>query len=174
MWKKGSNQEDEGTCLVAFSPGLFEFSLFNLDVNHNLRLNFVNTNAENDEEIWIPLTHHVRDTRRISDFICLRPELENPIMPSSRIHQQHQVSEAGTYTNSTHALIRTRIPSTYRSGAFSVTASYEGEKDVREVGFSVVVYSGNCVQVAWDESVSPPPYSTKVRLLLLSNQVLLY
>lgn len=144
----------------------------NLDVNHNLRLNFVNANAETDENIWILLTRHLRDTRRTSDFICLRAELENPNMPPSRIHhQQHQVSDTGTYTNSTHVLMRTRIPSSYRSGTFGVTVSYEGEKDVREVGFSVVVYSGNDVQVAWDESVSPPPYSTKVRFPLLSNRI---
>lgn len=90
-------------------------------------------------------------------------------MPPSRIHhQQLQVSDTGTYTNSTHVLLRTHIPSSYRSGTFGVTVSYEGEKDVREVGLTVVVYSGNQVQVAWDESISPPPYSAKVQLPLLS------
>lgn len=59
--------------------------------------------------------------------------------------------------------MRTRIPPTYRSGVVVVTASYEGDKDAKEIGFSVVVYSGDSVQVTWDESISPPPYSTKVR-----------
>lgn len=109
------------------------------------------------------LTRHIRDTRRTNDFICLRTEVENPILPpSSRINHQHQVSNTGTYTNSTHVLVRTAIPPSYRSGTAAVTASYEGEKDVREVGFSIVVYSGANVRVAWDESIGPPPYSTKV------------
>ncbi|KAF9453717.1 cysteine proteinase [Macrolepiota fuliginosa MF-IS2] len=150
MWKRGS-QDDE------------------VDANHNLRVNFVNANAHGEEEIWILLTRHIRDTRRTDDFICLRAELEHPVLPpSARLHQQ-QVSNIGTYTNSTHILVRTRIPSSYRSGTVAVMASYEGDKAAKEIGFSVCVYSGASLQITWDESVSPPPYSTKVEGTLTSK-----
>jgi hypothetical protein len=50
-------------------------------------------------------------------------------------------------------------------------ASYEGEKKSKEIGFSVAAYSGPNVQIAWDESATPPPYTTRVCLLSISSAV---
>jgi calpain-7 len=84
-------------------------------------------------------------------------------LPSSaRLNQQYQLSNSGTYTNSTHVLVKTRIPPTHRFGVVAITASYEGDRNAKEIGFSVAVYSGRSVQVAWDEAASPPLYLTRV------------
>ncbi|KAJ3564217.1 hypothetical protein NP233_g8439 [Leucocoprinus birnbaumii] len=135
------------------------------DANHNLRINFINTNPDSDSEIWILLTRHLTQTNRTNDFICLRAEIENPALPPStrtRMNQQHEVSNTGTYTNSSHFLVRTKIPASTRSGVVGVVASYEGEREAKEIGFSVTVFTGRDVKVGWDESVSLPPYSTRV------------
>jgi calpain-7 len=168
MWKRGNN-EAEGRYFSIFSPSqAYKAKRNEVDANHNLRLNFVNANSEAIEEIWILLTRHLRSTQRTQDFICLRVDIENPdLPPSTRIDQQRELSNTGTYTNSSHFLVRTRIPLSDRSGVVAVTASYEGEKEAKEIGFSVSVFSSGNVKVAWDESVNPPPYSTRVRTLIL-------
>ncbi|EKM75828.1 hypothetical protein AGABI1DRAFT_102686 [Agaricus bisporus var. burnettii JB137-S8] len=149
---------------LSWDPGMWKHQInFHGDANHNLRISFVNVNAQTEEEIWILLTRHVRETRCTTDFICLRAELEDSALPpSARLNQQYQLSNTGTYTNSTHVLNKIRIQPTHRSGVVAVTASYEGDKDAREIGFSVVVYSGGSVQVAWDENTNTPPYMTRV------------
>ncbi|KAF5355191.1 hypothetical protein D9756_005675 [Leucocoprinus leucothites] len=151
MWKRGSSEAE-------------------VDANHNLHVNFVNVNSESDEEIWILLTRHLLSTHRTHDFICLRAQVGNPALPvSTRMNQLHEVSNAGTYTNSSHFLVRTRIPAATRSGVVAVVASYEGEKEAKEIGFTVSVFSRVNVKVAWDESASPPPYSTRVEGVLTSK-----
>lgn len=46
-----------------------------------------------DEEIWVLLTRHVTDTRRTSDFIALKVEIEDDLIPFSRaIENQHILS----------------------------------------------------------------------------------
>ena len=51
------------------------------------------TSSTFDEEIWVLLTRHVTDTHRTSDFITLKVEIEDDLVPISRIvENQHILS----------------------------------------------------------------------------------
>jgi calpain-7 len=52
-----------------------------------------NTSSFSDEEIWVLLTRHVTDTHRTSDFIALKVEIEDDLIPiSSIVENQHTLS----------------------------------------------------------------------------------
>ena len=52
-----------------------------------------NTSSFFDEEIWVLLTRHVTDTHRTSDFIALKVEIEDDLIPISRVvENQHILS----------------------------------------------------------------------------------
>lgn len=78
-----------------------------------------------DEEIWVLLTRHVVDTRRSTDFIALRVELEDDFVQATDVVESQRALSMkviidpcrssidqwssiiqGTYTNSTHVLVR--------------------------------------------------------------------
>lgn len=129
------------------------------DASRHVRLNF-NTTSLAEEEIWVLLTRHVVQTSRNLDFIALRIEIEDNILPAVLPMNQLNSLSTGTYTNSTHILRRIRIPSSQRSGALSILGSYDG--DAREVGFSLSAYSHSSIDISWDENVPDPPYTKKV------------
>ena len=52
-----------------------------------------NTSSLFDEEIWVLLTRHVTDTHRTSDFIALKVEIEDDLIPiSGVVENQHTLS----------------------------------------------------------------------------------
>lgn len=52
-----------------------------------------NTSSISDEEIWVLLTRHVTDTHRTSDFIALKVEIEDDLIPiSGAVGNQHTLS----------------------------------------------------------------------------------
>ncbi|KIM39736.1 hypothetical protein M413DRAFT_446644 [Hebeloma cylindrosporum] len=121
-----------------------------------------------DEEIWLLLTRHVVDTHRTSDFTALRVEVEDDVAPrENAVENQHILSSKGTYTNSTHILVRTRVPLSQRSGVLSVSASYDG--DAREVGFTLTAYAKQNTKISWIKDRMTPPYTSKVQGLLTSK-----
>ena len=50
--------------------------------NQHLRVKF-NNSADEDDEIWLLLTRHVVDTRRTSEYIALRVQIEDDTSPGS-------------------------------------------------------------------------------------------
>ncbi|KAF8150612.1 hypothetical protein B0H34DRAFT_801552 [Crassisporium funariophilum] len=145
MWKR-SGQTDTGS--------------------RQLQMNF-NTSGAVDGEIWVLLTRHVVDTRRDSDFIALRVEIEDDLMHGRRVGKHDILSSNGTYTNSTHILARTRIPASQRSGTLTILASYDG--DHSEVGFTLSAYAKKDMNAAWIENTPAPPYTAKVEGTLTSK-----
>ncbi|TFK45065.1 hypothetical protein BDQ12DRAFT_674049 [Crucibulum laeve] len=133
---------------------------------HHVRLKFTNGCSE-DEEIWVLLTRHIVDTKRTSDFIALKVEMEDDLLPAARAVDLHMMSATGTYTNSTHVLVRTRIPSSQMSGSLSIFASYEGESG--QVGFTLTAYAPVDMKIAWDEHIPVPPFSSKVEGTLINK-----
>ncbi|KAF8962724.1 hypothetical protein BDZ97DRAFT_1702205 [Flammula alnicola] len=124
--------------------------------------------GRSDEEIWVLLTRHVVDTHRMSDFVALRVDMEDDLMPgTSFLENQRTLSSKGTYTNSTHILTRTRIPTSQRSGILCISASYDG--DAREVGFTLTAYAKDRTKVSWIDNKSIPPYTTTVEGSFTSN-----
>ncbi|KDR76346.1 hypothetical protein GALMADRAFT_247750 [Galerina marginata CBS 339.88] len=114
-----------------------------------------------DEEILVLLTSHVVDTRRTSDFIALRVDMEDDLTNGMDIAKNQQILSAkGTYTNSTHILSRNRVPKSQRTGILSITASYDG--DAREVGFTLTAYSKATTKISLVENKSTPPFTRKV------------
>ena len=52
-----------------------------------------NTSSFSDEEIWVLLTRHVTNTHRTSDFVALKVEIEDDLIPISRVvENQHTLS----------------------------------------------------------------------------------
>ncbi|KAF8891859.1 hypothetical protein BD779DRAFT_1513523 [Infundibulicybe gibba] len=118
------------------------------------------------EEVWLLLTRHVSETRRISDFISLRAEVGDNI-PAGGLNSYSTIDINGTYTNSTHALARVTIPPSQPSGFLSVLASYDGE--AKEVGFTLTVYASPRMNIAWDERIHTPPFTVKVDGALITK-----
>ncbi|KAJ7125274.1 hypothetical protein C8R44DRAFT_875091 [Mycena epipterygia] len=132
----------------------------------HLRLKFDSTSRNDEEEVWVLLTRHVVDTRRTSDFISLRVQLEDDLTGSADSGDQRKIATKGTYTNSTHVLARTRLPF-QSSSSLSVLASYDGQAS--EVGFTLSVYAPSTANITWDESLPAPPFSSKVEGTLTSK-----
>ncbi|KAJ7655627.1 hypothetical protein DFH06DRAFT_480739 [Mycena polygramma] len=132
----------------------------------HLRLNFDHTGNNSQDEVWVLLTRHVADTRRTTDFISLRVQLEDSFAGSADSGDQRKIATKGTYTNSTHVLARTRLPA-HASGTLSVFAAYDGQ--AAEVGFTLSVYAPATAKIAWDESVPKPPFTQKVDGTLTSK-----
>ncbi|KAF8807060.1 hypothetical protein BYT27DRAFT_7242680 [Phlegmacium glaucopus] len=138
-----------------------------LNGSRQVHLEF-NTSSFFDQEIWVLLMRHVPDTHRISDFIALKVEIEDDLMPLSRVvENQHILSSKGTYTNSTHILARIRIPISQRSGTLSILASYDG--DARELGFTLSAFAKSSMNITWVENTPTPPYTYKVEGCLTSK-----
>ncbi|KAJ7736872.1 hypothetical protein B0H16DRAFT_1572895 [Mycena metata] len=131
----------------------------------HLRLTFDNASNGGENEVWVLLTRHVADTRRTSDFISLRVQLEDDFAGANS-GDQRELAIKGTYTNSTHVLARTRLPA-QTSGSLSVFAAYDGQ--AAEVGFTLSVYAPSTAKIAWNENVAPPPFTSKVDGTLTSK-----
>ncbi|KAJ7072817.1 hypothetical protein C8F01DRAFT_1105319 [Mycena amicta] len=128
----------------------------------NLHVKYQFTGSSLEDEVWILLTRHVSNTRQTTDFICLRVQLEDQLGGSFDLGEsQRKIATMiqGTYTNSTHMLVRTNLPPQSR-GLLSVFASYDGPSG--QVGFTVSVYAPACATIAWDERVRTPPFSSKI------------
>ncbi|KAF9012688.1 hypothetical protein BDQ17DRAFT_1344439 [Cyathus striatus] len=126
--------------------------------SHQARLKFLNNASE--EEVWILLTRHIVETQRTTDFISLRVEVEDDSVPVPRTVDLHTISSTGTYTNSSHVLVRSRIPRSQKSGALSIFASYEGPSN--KIGFTLTAYATYNNIISWDESPPVSTYFTKV------------
>ncbi|KJA22940.1 hypothetical protein HYPSUDRAFT_138453, partial [Hypholoma sublateritium FD-334 SS-4] len=126
----------------------------------HLQIEFDRSDTRN-EEIWILLTRHIVDTHRTSDFAALRVELEDDLIPTATIvENQRTLSSKGTYTNSTHILVRKRIPTFQKSGVLSISASYDG--DAREVGFTLAAYAEEGTNISWVDNKVNPPYTDTI------------
>ncbi|KAJ6491676.1 hypothetical protein C8R47DRAFT_976286 [Mycena vitilis] len=132
----------------------------------HLRLNFDHTSNNSQDEVWVLLTRHVADTRRTTDFISLRVQLEDSFAGSADSGDQRKIATKGTYTNSTHVLARTRLPA-HGSVTLSVFAAYDGQ--AAEVGFTLSVYAPATAKIAWDEIAPRPPFTQKVDGTLTSK-----
>lgn len=132
-----------------------------------LILRFTKSNPEVEEEIWVLLTRHVKDSSRTSDFISLKIEVEDELQSISSVVDQTTIAAKGTYTNSRHILIRTKVFASQTSGVLSIFMSYDG--DATEVGFTLTAYASSDFNIAWDESASIPPFTRKVEGVLTNK-----
>ena len=87
----------------------------------------VENKKEHSEEVWILLTRHVVDSSRTAEFISLEVEVEDELRSYSKAVDQTTIAAKvrefyvngyrssywsrfqGTYTNSTHILVRRSI-----------------------------------------------------------------
>ena len=85
MWKHNGSIEDRTNSFLhsKYSIIAYQFSL----ASRHVRLNF-NTTSPGDEEIWVLLTQHVVQTSRSLDFIALRIEIEDNILPAVLLMNQ--------------------------------------------------------------------------------------
>ncbi|KAG5646200.1 hypothetical protein DXG03_004026 [Asterophora parasitica] len=121
-----------------------------------------------EQEIWLLLTRHVIDSSRISDFISLKVDVEDELLCSaSHVADRMVVASKGTYTNSTHVLVRTKIFASQPSGVLSIFTSYDG--DAMEVGFTLTAYASSDFDLSWDETIPTPPYTKKIDGVLTSK-----
>lgn len=118
-WKQAGTGEQR-IFFFSFFPNSLKFLL--IGSTRHLRLKFDSTSRNDEEEIWVLLTRHVVDTRRTSDFISLRVQLEDDLAGSADSGDQRKIAtkvpcfsaaryanscpSQGTYTNSTHVLVR--------------------------------------------------------------------
>ncbi|KAK2467728.1 hypothetical protein APHAL10511_000023 [Amanita phalloides] len=122
------------------------------------RLQLFFRNAMPDTPVWILLTRHVSDTKRTSDFISLRVEVEEDSSAVIGPVMQLTLTDKGSFTNGVHVLAKTRV--TGDSGVLAITASYDGDAD--DVGYTINAYAGEGIDLVWDESVPQPPYTESV------------
>ncbi|KAG9221284.1 hypothetical protein CCMSSC00406_0008881 [Pleurotus cornucopiae] len=116
--------------------------------------------GDEPDEIWILLTRHLYKTNQTSEYISAKVDIEDVLATqTSSSVDLDRVAVKGTYTNSTHVLVRTRIPTTQRSGALSIFVSYDGPSS--EIGYSVIAYSHRTI--SWGKSAVKPPFSTTVK-----------
>lgn len=88
MWKRCGEDNQNGSRFSS-SPS---HSLLIFQGPRQIQLEF-NTSSLSDEEIWVLLTRHVTDTHRTSDFIALKVEIEDDLIPiSSVVENQHTLS----------------------------------------------------------------------------------
>ena len=78
--------------MVAIYPAALFILCSLIEGARQVQLEF-NTSSLFDEEIWVLLTRHVIDTHRTSDFIALKVEIEDDLIPiSSVVENQHTLS----------------------------------------------------------------------------------
>ena len=79
MWKRSGSIEDGTNFFLHPKYSIISY-LFSLASRH-VRMNF-NATSLTEEEIWVLLTRHVVQTSRNLDFIALRIEIEDNILPA--------------------------------------------------------------------------------------------
>ncbi|EGO00763.1 hypothetical protein SERLA73DRAFT_178686 [Serpula lacrymans var. lacrymans S7.3] len=122
--------------------------------SHHLRLQLCACRDQSElQEIWILLTRHIVNSRQTSDYIALNVQNEEGNIAPMDINK---IASKGTYTNSVHVLVRTRVDKV--SGTLSILVSYDGPSE--DVCFTVSAYSS--LEIQWDKSVPSPFHSTKV------------
>ena len=88
MWKRCGEVNQNGSRYPVALLTLYSF----VQGPRKIQLEF-NTSSLSDEEIWVLLTRHVTDTHRTSDFIALKVETEDDLIPISRVvENQHTLS----------------------------------------------------------------------------------
>ncbi|KAG6910420.1 hypothetical protein DXG01_010775 [Tephrocybe rancida] len=120
-----------------------------------------------EEDIWILLTRHVTDSSRTSDYISLKVEVEDDLQGTTNFVEQTAIAAKGTYTNSTHVLVRVKVLASLPSGILSIFTSYDG--DGIEVGFTIAAYASSNLDISWDETISIPPFTRKIHGILTSK-----
>jgi hypothetical protein len=136
------------------------------------------------EEVWILLTRHRIDTRRLSEFISLHAEYDDghPDTPKSFADTSRT---QGVYTDNPHVLVRTitqgkaapktdidvkvrvTVPPSDASSTISLNASYDGPFD--DVGFTVTAYSR--LTMRWDETPRKLPFDLRVSGCSVSQDI---
>ncbi|KNZ75773.1 Calpain-like protease palB/RIM13, partial [Termitomyces sp. J132] len=130
-------------------------------------LRFAKRSPRVEEEILVLLTRHVTDSSRTMDYISLKVQLEDDMEGRSNFLDQTTIAARGTYTNSTHVLVRTKVLSSMPSGVLSIFASYDG--DGTEVGYTLSAYATSDFDISWDETPSSPPFTKKIEGILTSK-----
>ncbi|KAF5317385.1 hypothetical protein D9611_003702 [Ephemerocybe angulata] len=139
------------------------------DVSKQLYLSFTRDDSStcDHEEVWVLLTRHTADTRKTEAFIALKVQVEDELHDRAPAARQATCTTE-TYTNSTHILVRTRLPSNERSGLVSILASYDDGSATSSpnctfpVGFTLSAYAPASTSIKWLEASTPPPYTSKV------------
>ena len=86
MWNRSGEDDQNGTHLRS-SP---LHACLPLQGSRLVQLEF-STSSLFDEEIWVLLTKHVTNTHRILDFIALKVEIEDDLIPISRVVENQYI-----------------------------------------------------------------------------------
>ncbi|KAF9268466.1 cysteine proteinase [Marasmius fiardii PR-910] len=127
----------------------------------------INSSTDENDEILVLLSRHIDDTRRTSEFIALKVQLEDEEVDAlvTDHGNDYTISTKGSYTNSPHILARVPISKSYlskqSSATLSVSALYDGQSTV-DVGYTISVYAGSQTKLAWDNRSEAPMFSKEI------------
>jgi len=68
-----------------------------------------NTSSSFDQEIWVLLTRHVTDTHRTSDFSALKVEIEDDLIPISRVVESQHILSSKVCSRSSLSSLRFKL-----------------------------------------------------------------
>ncbi|KAI1791151.1 hypothetical protein LXA43DRAFT_1082820 [Ganoderma leucocontextum] len=106
-----------------------------------------------DEEVWILLSRHLRSHRVQEEYIALTADGGF----GTGVSSGHDVlSTKGEYTNVPHVLVKAKT--SHAEDVWTIVASYEGERE--DVGFTITVYSHR--KASWIHAPSKLLYSKDV------------
>ncbi|KIK22314.1 hypothetical protein PISMIDRAFT_102567, partial [Pisolithus microcarpus 441] len=136
MWKPRSAEDKEQSCIR-------HLRLLYSYVSSSSQSSY-DTYPVSDNDVWVLLTRHLPDTQRTGEYITVTVDAEDEwadvgTSPGS-----------GTYTTSTHILVRTKVRVSQAPRALTVLACYDGPFD--DVCFTVSVLCGSGLSIKWDEN----------------------
>ncbi|KAF9073543.1 hypothetical protein BDP27DRAFT_1390928 [Rhodocollybia butyracea] len=124
---------------------------------HQVRANLRSTGSEQGE-IWVLLTRHINNTRKSGIFIACKVQVEDDEADYPFVSdKQQQLSNKGTYTNSPHVLIRTKITPLNHSASLSIFAMCEDPSD--DIGFDITIYAPTHLALTWKENLLKFPFT---------------
>ncbi|KAG7091220.1 hypothetical protein E1B28_010271 [Marasmius oreades] len=112
------------------------------------------SSTDEDDEILVLLSRHIEDTRKTSEFIALKVQLEDEEVEilAANHDSDHAISTKGSYTNSPHILARLPISRSYlseqSSAILSISVLYDGQLTT-EVGYTISVYAKSHLKLTW-------------------------
>ncbi|KAI6029389.1 hypothetical protein BKA83DRAFT_4218216 [Pisolithus microcarpus] len=174
MWKPRSAEDKEQSCIRHLRLVIF------------IRVKFVSIQLRqriqvSDNDVWVLLTRHLPDTQRTGEYITVTVDAEDEWADVGDVpgEAKAEAEIKGTYTTSTHILVRTKVrvsqaprnesrssapsllplspiqrpttPGSAASSSFSLKLScYDGPFD--DVCFTVSVLCGSGLSIKWDEN----------------------
>ncbi|KAJ4483777.1 hypothetical protein J3R30DRAFT_3284463 [Lentinula aciculospora] len=117
--------------------------------------------------IWVLLTRHVNDTRKLGEFIACKIQIEDDEARCSVVCEKQKISHKGAFTNSPHVLARMHIPPLNQSASLSILAICENCTE--DTGFDVTIYAPKQVRLTWVKDIPKFPFTKTLEDTLISQ-----